>query len=202
VKLPLPRARFFGRDTQGVPNEVGLFVPPEAVFPGTRSTAAALTEVARLAHRPLRQRPIMRVAQRPIMRVADGRGVILDPTFYGERLSVGPPFTYWRRTPGRRTKDYSDGARKLDSRDTDSHDMRRLMFAKPEEFDPRKFLADAIKPARDVCKQRFEAFGSAGKASMIRPVPLEKMTGLYAAGKLAPLVCATRRVRRQPHSRA
>jgi hypothetical protein len=35
-------------------------------------------------YRPLRERPIMRVA--------DGRGVILDPIFYGERLSVGPLF--------------------------------------------------------------------------------------------------------------
>jgi fructose-bisphosphate aldolase class II len=66
--------------------------------------------------------------------------------------------------------------------------MRRLMFAKPEEFDPRKFLADAIKAARDICKQRFEAFGSVGKASMIRPMALERMTSLYTAGKLAPLV--------------
>jgi fructose-bisphosphate aldolase class II len=66
--------------------------------------------------------------------------------------------------------------------------MRRLMFSKPEEFDPRKFLAAAIKAARDICKQRFEAFGSAGKAAMIRPIALDKMAICYAAGELRPSV--------------
>lgn len=45
MKLAVPRARVFGRDAQGVPNEVGLFVPPEAVFPGTPATTEALIEV-------------------------------------------------------------------------------------------------------------------------------------------------------------
>jgi fructose-bisphosphate aldolase class II len=66
--------------------------------------------------------------------------------------------------------------------------MRRLMNNKPSEFDPRKFLADATKAARDLCVQRFEAFGSAGQADKITPVPLDKMTELYAAGKLDPVV--------------
>jgi fructose-bisphosphate aldolase class II len=58
--------------------------------------------------------------------------------------------------------------------------MRRLMGQKPEEFDPRKFLAEAVKAARDVCKARFEAFGSAGHADKIKPVPLEAMAARYA----------------------
>jgi fructose-bisphosphate aldolase class II len=58
--------------------------------------------------------------------------------------------------------------------------MRRLMGQKPEEFDPRKFLAEAVKAARDVCKQRFEAFGSAGNADKIKPIPLEAMAARYA----------------------
>src|SRR6266550_2415425 len=66
--------------------------------------------------------------------------------------------------------------------------MRRLMFKKPDEFDPRKFLADATKAAREICKLRFEAFGSAGKASLVKPIALDKITDLYAAGKLSPLV--------------
>jgi hypothetical protein len=45
VKLALPRAPFFGRDTKGAPTEVGLFVPPEAVFPGAQANEQALTEV-------------------------------------------------------------------------------------------------------------------------------------------------------------
>ncbi len=49
--------------------------------------------------------------------------------------------------------------------------MRRLMGTKPEEFDPRKFLAEAVKAARELCRARFEAFGSAGQADRIKPIP-------------------------------
>ncbi len=58
--------------------------------------------------------------------------------------------------------------------------MRRLMGEKPEEFDPRKFLAAAVVAARDLCRDRFEAFGSAGQADKIKPVPLEAMAARYA----------------------
>jgi fructose-bisphosphate aldolase class II len=47
--------------------------------------------------------------------------------------------------------------------------MRRAMSQDRSEFDPRKFLKDATAAARDVCKERFEAFGCAGMASRIRP---------------------------------
>ena len=57
--------------------------------------------------------------------------------------------------------------------------MRKAMAEKPDEFDPRAFLKAAVAAARDICRQRFEAFGSAGQASRIKPVPLEKMTALY-----------------------
>jgi fructose-bisphosphate aldolase class II len=57
--------------------------------------------------------------------------------------------------------------------------MRKAMADKPDEFDPRAFLKAAVAAARDICRQRFEAFGSAGQASRIKPVPLEKMTALY-----------------------
>ncbi len=57
--------------------------------------------------------------------------------------------------------------------------MRKLMGDKPEEFDPRKFLAAAVVAARDLCRARFEAFGSAGQADKIRPVPLEAMAARY-----------------------
>jgi len=33
--------------------------------------------------------------------------------------------------------------------------------------------------ARDVCKARFEAFGSAGQADKIKPVPLEQVAAWY-----------------------
>src|SRR6266851_967089 len=58
--------------------------------------------------------------------------------------------------------------------------MRRLMASKPDEFDPRKFLADATKAAKEVCKARFEAFGSAGQASRITPIPLARMCSTSA----------------------
>jgi len=57
--------------------------------------------------------------------------------------------------------------------------MRQAMAEKPEEFDPRAFLKAAVAAARDVCRQRFEAFGSAGRASRIKPLALEKMIALY-----------------------
>ncbi|MBW8067709.1 MAG: fructose-bisphosphate aldolase class II [Ferrovum sp.] len=66
--------------------------------------------------------------------------------------------------------------------------MRQLMFKKPEEFDPRKFLAEARKAATGICKARFEAFGSAGQASKIKPISLEVMGDRYAKGELKPQV--------------
>jgi fructose-bisphosphate aldolase class II len=66
--------------------------------------------------------------------------------------------------------------------------MRRLMGQKPEEFDPRKFFAAASKAVREVCKARFEAFGTAGHAGKIKPLPLDKMTERYASGELNPVV--------------
>ncbi|ACJ01407.1 class II fructose-bisphosphate aldolase [Rhodospirillum centenum] len=63
--------------------------------------------------------------------------------------------------------------------------IRRLMAKKPDEFDPRKFLAEATKAAKALCQERFEQFGTAGQASRIKPLPLEKMAAFYAAGRAA-----------------
>jgi fructose-bisphosphate aldolase class II len=51
--------------------------------------------------------------------------------------------------------------------------MRRAMNKDRSEFDPRKFLKDATAAARDICVDRFNAFGCAGMASRIKPVGLE-----------------------------
>jgi fructose-bisphosphate aldolase class II len=59
--------------------------------------------------------------------------------------------------------------------------MRQLMFTKPDEFDPRAFLKVATAAARDLCKQRFEAFGCAGQASKLKPLSLGEMATRYAA---------------------
>ena len=66
--------------------------------------------------------------------------------------------------------------------------MRRHMAEKPAEFDPRKFLADAQKAAREICKLRYEAFGCAGQAARIKPVSLEKMAERYKKGELNQVV--------------
>lgn len=58
--------------------------------------------------------------------------------------------------------------------------MRRAMARDPAEFDPRKFFKEACMAARDLCKSRFEAFGCAGQAPRIKPVPLERMALRYA----------------------
>jgi fructose-bisphosphate aldolase class II len=46
--------------------------------------------------------------------------------------------------------------------------VRRLLDLDRREFDPRKFLQAATAAAQDICKARFQAFGSAGQAAKIR----------------------------------
>jgi len=53
--------------------------------------------------------------------------------------------------------------------------MRRSLAQNPGEFDPRKAQIAARKAASDICVARFEAFGCAGQAARIKPVPLEGM---------------------------
>ncbi len=62
--------------------------------------------------------------------------------------------------------------------------VRRALAEKPEDFDPRRFLKAATAAARALCKARFEAFGSAGQAARIRPVPLEQMAERYGGEAL------------------
>ena len=57
--------------------------------------------------------------------------------------------------------------------------MRRMMAQKPAEFDPRKFFAETVEAMKQICVDRYEAFGTAGNADKIRPISLEKMVGFY-----------------------
>ena len=66
--------------------------------------------------------------------------------------------------------------------------MRQKMAQKPDEFDPRAFLKAATAAARDICKLRFDAFGSSGQASKIKPLALDTMASRYDKGELRPLV--------------
>lgn len=63
--------------------------------------------------------------------------------------------------------------------------IRRFMAKNPAEFDPRKYLKETVGAMRDVCVQRYEAFGTAGQASKIKPLSLEVMTDRYAKGELS-----------------
>lgn len=53
-------------------------------------------------------------------------------------------------------------------------------------FDPRKFLKASTAAMQAICQARYEAFGSAGYASKITAISLEKMVGRYASGELKP----------------
>jgi fructose-bisphosphate aldolase class II len=57
--------------------------------------------------------------------------------------------------------------------------MRKLLAEQPSEFDPRKAFAAARKAAQGICEQRFQAFGCAGQAARIKPIPLEAMAQRY-----------------------
>ena len=58
--------------------------------------------------------------------------------------------------------------------------IRRKLTEEPAEFDPRAYLKPAMAMLSEVCKARFEAFGTAGNASKLRPLPLSAMAKRYA----------------------
>jgi len=66
--------------------------------------------------------------------------------------------------------------------------IRRYFVENPTKFDPRDYLKPAREAAKKICLARFEAFGCAGRASQIKPVPLEKMAERYARGELNQIV--------------
>ena len=57
--------------------------------------------------------------------------------------------------------------------------IRQTLTEDRGEFDPRKYLKPAMALMAEVCKARFEAFGTAGHASRITPLPLEAMARRY-----------------------
>lgn len=66
--------------------------------------------------------------------------------------------------------------------------VRRFLAENPSEFDPRKFFKETVTAMRDLCIARYEAFGTAGNASKIKPINLEEMFLRYERGELAPKV--------------
>lgn len=84
------------------------------------------------------------------------------------------------------------GVRKVnidtDLRMASTGSIRRFMAQNPAEFDPRKYLSKAKDGMKEICINRFEAFGTAGQASKIKPVALEEMYKRYESGELDPQV--------------
>ena len=55
-------------------------------------------------------------------------------------------------------------------------------------FDPRKFQRASTDAMQAICRARYEAFGSAGHASRMKPIPLSKMVERYQNGELKPVL--------------
>jgi fructose-bisphosphate aldolase, class II len=64
--------------------------------------------------------------------------------------------------------------------------IRRYLTANPAEFDPRKYLSESLKAMKEIVVGRYEAFGTVGNASRIKPVSLEAMSARYLSGSLDP----------------
>jgi len=62
--------------------------------------------------------------------------------------------------------------------------FRKVAQQNRREFDPRKFLKPAMDAMRDLCRDRFEAFGTAGNAHKIKVIPMDDMAKRYKAGTL------------------
>jgi len=93
---------------------------------------------------------------------------------------------------GQLQRGIKNGVRKVNI-DTDNRmamtgQVRKVLSENPTEFDPRKYLKPAMDAMTKLCKQRFEEFGTAGKASKFGRIhTLAEMAKLYAAGKLDPV---------------
>ena len=57
--------------------------------------------------------------------------------------------------------------------------VRKHLAENASNFDPRKFLKASTAAMKEICKARYEAFGSAGNAAKIKAVSLEKMISYY-----------------------
>lgn len=80
-------------------------------------------------------------------------------------------------------KGIKSGVRKVnidtDLRMASTGAVRKHLQENPSNFDPRKFYKAAKDAMKDICKARFEAFGSAGQASKITVRSLENMISYY-----------------------
>ena len=66
--------------------------------------------------------------------------------------------------------------------------IRRFLAENPAEFDPRKYLTATVAAMKQVCIDRYLAFGCEGQAAKIKPISLDTMAERYAKGELAQIV--------------
>jgi len=66
--------------------------------------------------------------------------------------------------------------------------IRKHLAENPKNFDPRKYFKAAKDAMKQICKDRYEAFGCAGMASKIKPISLEDMYKRYESGELDPKI--------------
>ncbi|WP_100622574.1 class II fructose-bisphosphate aldolase [Candidatus Coxiella mudrowiae] len=66
--------------------------------------------------------------------------------------------------------------------------IRRYLAQNPSQFDPRKYLGEALKAMKAICEMRYEAFGAVGQAEKIKVISLENMAGRYKNGELEPRI--------------
>ena len=84
------------------------------------------------------------------------------------------------------TEGIKHGVRKVNI-DTDlrlaaTGSIRRFLAQNPSEFDPRKYLKESMTAMKDICIARYEAFGTAGNGSRLKPLALDRVRQLYEAG--------------------
>ncbi|RLA29831.1 MAG: fructose-bisphosphate aldolase class II [Gammaproteobacteria bacterium] len=88
------------------------------------------------------------------------------------------------------------GVRKVNI-DTDcrmaiSGQFRKVALENRAEFDPRKFQLPGWRAMRELCRDRFERFNTAGQASKIKIISLPQMAARYQGNELDPQTAQSR----------
>ncbi|MDP7575453.1 MAG: fructose-bisphosphate aldolase class II [Pseudomonadales bacterium] len=82
------------------------------------------------------------------------------------------------------------GVRKInidtDLRLVSTGSIRRFLDNNRSEFDPRKYFTESLIAMKGIVLDRYEAFGTAGNGSKIKPISLDAMAGRYSTGDLDP----------------
>ena len=69
--------------------------------------------------------------------------------------------------------------------------FRKIAQQDKLQFDPRKFLQPALDAMQALCRDRFEQFETAGKASKITTISVADMASLYSKGALDPKLASS-----------